>query len=186
MTSAPDADYMIVWANVIGRTPDGDAGSIADQCLTGFLVDVKNTPGIKIHKEQRYKTNGLRGLEICPVSFTNTPVKYDYQIGTLGDGFQTFVNGVGDEGRLANATQVLAALRKLLTVTLRHSMDRQAYGTSLNDFDLVSHRIGKCCQQLFALESTIYMTAGLADYQQDPDIFLEATACRLLAIKTAR
>ena len=51
---------------------------------------------------------------------------------------------------------------------------------------MVQYKIAECCLHFFALESSIYMTAGLADYQQNPDFCLEATACKVMAAETHR
>ena len=51
---------------------------------------------------------------------------------------------------------------------------------------MVKQKIGESCAHLYALESTIYMTAGLADIQKNPDFCVEASACKLLAIETSR
>ena len=86
---------------------------------------------------------------------------------------------------MAGSVQIVAGLRKALDITIRHATSRRAFGSQLSNFDLVKEKLGKCSMQLFALESTVYMTAGLHDYQKNPDICLEATACRLLAAEVS-
>ena len=41
-----------------------------------------------------------------------------------------------------------------------HACGRRTFGSQLCNFDLVAHKIGFSSIQLFALESTVYMTAG--------------------------
>lgn len=74
----------------------------------------------------------------------------------------------------------------MVSNTIQHASLRRAFGSYLNSFDMVKQKIGESCAHLYALESTIYMTAGLADIQKNPDFCVEASACKLLAIETSR
>ena len=77
-------------------------------------------------------------------------------------------------------------LRRVLNNTLLHANTRKAFDSTLLEKDMVQHKIAECCLHFFALESAIYLTAGLADYQENPDFCLEATACKVLAAETYR
>ena len=77
-------------------------------------------------------------------------------------------------------------LRRVLSNTFLHASSRKAFDSHLLEKEMVQHKIGECCLHFFALESAIYMTAGLADYQKNPDFCLEATACKVLAAETHR
>lgn len=181
VTNGPSADWFVVVAN---EYLQDDSQRMVTK-PTAFLVD-KNTQGVTVHKEEREHLRGLKGLETCSVSFDNVAVDHSRILGLPGDGFKAVNECLVGEARLANATQVLSALRRLLSATVRHTLGRRTFGAMLNSFDYVAHRLGQSGFHLFALESAIYMTAGIADYQHEQDISVEATACRLLAIRTAR
>ena len=91
-----------------------------------------------------------------------------------------------DEAKLASSVQILAALRKTLDMAIIHASTRKAFGAELKTYDLVHDKIGKCALHLYALESAIYLTAGLADFQKEPDICLESTVCKILAYKATQ
>ena len=91
-----------------------------------------------------------------------------------------------EEAKLVDSVQILAGMRKVLTDMIKHATLRKAFGSELFSFDMVKNKIGLSCIHFYALESTIYMTAGLADYQTNPDYCLEATACKLLSMETTR
>ena len=77
-------------------------------------------------------------------------------------------------------------LRRVLNTTFLHASTRKAFDSNLLEKEMVQYKIAECSLHFFALESSIYMTAGLADYQQNPDFCLEATACKVLAAETHR
>ncbi len=103
-----------------------------------------------------------------------------------GKGFHALTDSFKDEAKLAGSVQVLAGLRKVLNLAIKHAGERRAFGDYLSSYESVQNKLGRASILLFALESTIYMTAGLADYQAEPDTCLEATATRLMASQTAR
>ena len=104
----------------------------------------------------------------------------------IGDGTSFRNEALKDEAKLVNSVQTLAGLRNVVNNTIQHATLRRAFGSYLNSFDMVKQKIGESCAHLYALESTIYMTAGLADIQKKPDYCLEASACKLLTIETSR
>ena len=55
---------------------------------------------------------------------------------------------------------------EIALMTIAHAHGRRAFGSQLSHFDLVSQKIGLSSMKLFALESMVYMTAGLHDHQK--------------------
>ena len=108
------------------------------------------------------------------------------QLGGEGEGFHLLTECFKDEAKLASSVQILAALRKTINMTILHATQRKAFGAELKSFDLVHDKIGKSALHLYALESAIYLTAGLADYQKEPEVALESTACKILAYKATQ
>ena len=104
----------------------------------------------------------------------------------IGDGASFRHEALKDEAKLVNSVQILSGLRNVVNNTIQHATLRRAFGSYLNSFDMVKQKIGESCAHLYALESTIYMTAGLGDIQKKPDYCLEASACKLLTIETSR
>lgn len=103
-----------------------------------------------------------------------------------GQGFNALTDSLKDEAKLAGCIQILSGLKNAFNATLKRASQRRAFGAPIGSFDQVRDKLGNCALQIFALESAIYMTAGLADYQLNPDICLEATACRLLAAEASK
>ena len=179
VTNAINADLFIVLAKRLSR--DDHSSS-----LNAYIVDRQNSAeGTIVVNEKTYPTKGLKTSGISTVSFNDAQVPLRNQIGFDGQGFHMLTETLKSEAKLASSVQILAALRKAIDFTVEHATNRRAFGSELKSFDLVHDKIGKCALHTYALESAIYLTAGLADYQKEPDIALESTACKILAYNAA-
>ena len=179
VTNAVNTDLFIVLAKRLSR--DDHSSS-----LNAYLVDRQNSSEGSIVVDKRtYPTKGLKTSGISTVCFNDVEVPLKNQIGFDGQGFHMLTETLKSEAKLASSVQILAALRKAIDFTVEHTTERRAFGAELKSFDLVHDKIGKCVLHIYALESAIYLTAGLADYQKEPDIAMESTACKILAYNAA-
>ncbi len=62
-----------------------------------------------------------------------------------------------------------SGLKKILDATVTHVLSRKVHGNPLATYELVKSKISDCATHLYALESAIYMAAGLSDYQVEFD-----------------
>ena len=88
--------------------------------------------------------------------------------------------------RVVTCARISAALRGLLSSTVRHALARKTFGKKLLEFDLIQQKLGDAAAHLYALESMVYMTAGIADTQVDMDFNLEAAACKRFAVRAIK
>ena len=51
---------------------------------------------------------------------------------------------------------------------------------------MIQLRLGEAAATLYALESMVYMTAGIADNQIDVDISMESAACKRFAVRSVK
>ena len=70
--------------------------------------------------------------------------------------------------------------------TIRHALARKTFGKKLLEFELIQMRLGEAAATLYALESMVYMTAGIADNQTDVDISMESAACKRFAVRSVK
>ena len=75
--------------------------------------------------------------------------------------------------------------RSLLDHTIEHCNTRKQFGLPLTKFNLVKHQIAKMSQRLYCLESMVFLTAGLADISEYPDIELESAIVKVYAAETS-
>lgn len=179
VTNGPSADVFTVFANIYGKSD----GILNLPKLTAFLIP-RNSPGVTVHSDQRDSKIGLNGLETCPVSFNNTPVSDFNILGSIGKGSE-ILKTVFEDQRLFAAARMCGALRQVLNWTVEHTLKRQTFGNNLAFYDQVKFKLGICSSQLYALESAIYMAAGLADYQLEPDVYLDYAMVKYFALKTS-
>ena len=78
-----------------------------------------------------------------------------------------------------------SGFRNLFNETVEHCSKKEQFGQKLSEFALVRTQLAKMASKLYALESTAYMTAGLADASIDGDIEVESVITRQLASDTA-
>ena len=69
---------------------------------------------------------------------------------------------------------------------VKHANNRILLDQSLSDFDVVKRKLASMNAKLYALESTCYFTAYLADTRQKEDHICESTMTKLLALKVAK
>ncbi|CAG0898167.1 unnamed protein product, partial [Darwinula stevensoni] len=123
---------------------------------------------------------GLRGAGIQNITFNKAHVPVEHLLGDTLDGneiaFETLANF-----RCASAAQVAATMRGLLTKTIRHCIDRMAFGQTVADFDMVREHLGKLAVWTYAVESMAYLTAGMTDSGEYPDTQMECAATKVFS-----
>jgi len=87
---------------------------------------------------------------------------------------------------VVSCARISAALRGFLSSTIRHALARKTFGKKLLEFELIQLRLGEAAATLYALESMVYMTAGIADNQTDVDISMESAACKRFAVRSVK
>ena len=67
-----------------------------------------------------------------------------------------------------------------------HEVDwfRKQYGSKLSEYELIRIQLGKCTARIYALESMLYITSGLADVGINPDIEVESAITKQFAVET--
>ena len=71
--------------------------------------------------------------------------------------------------------------RALLNQTIEHCNTRKQYGLHLSKFSLVKTQLARMAGKLYCLESMLYMTAGLVDISECPDVEMESVIVKLYA-----
>ena len=175
---ANEADVFIVFAKTAHNIGEGVTSEV-----TCFAVDA-NAKGVFVHPPSKCQA-GLKAVDYCSVSFTNVELHPSTMIKELGRGFEV-VGEVLSPDRVFAGAQVVASLRKLYDVVLKHTTQKSAFGRELCEFDLVKLKLSRMATKIFALESMTYMTAGLADVQKEEDYGMEANMTKVYAVQAVR
>jgi acyl-CoA dehydrogenase family protein 9 len=145
--------------------------------LTAFLVD-RDTPGVEISKP--YHLSALNGLQVCDVSL-DCQLPTSAVLGDPGEA-QKIYQSINHDIKFFMAGAVVARLRKLMDATVKHCLSRRQYGNKLAGFELINIQIARASSYIFALESMIYLTAGLADVGESPDTEMESAVVKEFAV----
>jgi len=151
-----------------------------DILLSAFIVDSKDG-GVSV--KEKYETTAFSGLSFADVEF-NCKVSKNAFLGKLGDGaqiMQTLLN----QNKFLTAAGIITNLKSLLNHTIEHCNTRKQFGLHLSKFPLVKQQIAEMSQKLYCLESMVYMTAGLFDISEYPDVDVESSIIKVYASETS-
>ncbi|XP_050412105.2 complex I assembly factor ACAD9, mitochondrial [Patella vulgata] len=121
---------------------------------------------------------GIRGSNTCEVHFDNTPVPIDNVIGEVGGGFKVAMN-ILNSGRFSMGSSSAGALKRLLGMTVEHATTRTQFGKKISEFGLIQEKIAKMALKIYAMESMAYLTAGVIDSYEKPDLSIEAAMVKI-------
>ena len=90
-----------------------------------------------------------------------------------------------DQSKFLSSAGITTSLRSLLDMTIDHVITQKRYGQHLAKFDLVKSDIARMCSKLHCLESMIYLTAGLYDISEYPDVEVESAIVKQFTADTS-
>ncbi len=143
--------------------------------LTAFLVE--RAHGVRTGP--RLDKHGVRGLGTTDARFEAVRVPHGNVLGDPGRGFQVAME-VLNRGRLGLTASAIGACRTLVDASIVHASSRRAFGRAIGELGLVRDKIARMTIDTFALESAVYLTAGLVDGQAAADFSLESAICKVL------
>jgi len=154
------------------RTPDHPRsdGRPSISCLL-----VERSMGFQPGREEQKL--GIRGSSTVPLLFEDVVVPRENLVGTPGDGFRLAL-AVLNSGRTGLASNCLGAARRLLAEAARYTGERRQFGRPIAGFQLIQEKLGRCAQEIHALECMVFLTTGLAD-RHGIDLPLESALCKV-------
>lgn len=150
--------------------------------VTAFLVE-GSSPGIKIQEVQ--KSFGLTDVKQCRVSFENVEVPETNIIGRIDSGYE-----IGHKflklSRMNSGLLSLGISKKMLNNFINHCIETKVQDVPLMEMDFAKERLGKLASEIYALESMLYMTAGLIDNYENQDTEIESAIVKNFAMDVIR
>ncbi|GBC92872.1 putative acyl-CoA dehydrogenase [bacterium HR15] len=146
-TNAGWADLFIVFAKVDGEK------------FTAFIVE-RGFPGVSVGREEHKM--GIKGSSTRRVILDNAQVPVENVLHEIGKGHHVAF-GVLNIGRFKLAAAALGGSKEALTIATRYAKERQQFGQPIANFGLIKHKLAEMATQIYALESTVYRTAGMLD-----------------------
>ena len=125
---------------------------------------------------------GLRASDTAQVFFEDVRVPQRYRIGEEGMGFVYQMQQFQEE-RMYCALVLLKNLQKCIDVTLEYTMERQAFGQSLYENQVIQFRLAELQTELEALRALSY--SAVEQFVAGEDMSMTASMCKLKAGRLA-
>jgi acyl-CoA dehydrogenase family protein 9 len=147
--------------------------------ITAFAV-TPDLPGLEIGPEE--KKLGLKGSSTVPLVFKELRVPAANVIGARGGGFKVAVE-VLNTGRTSLGAGCLGGSKTMIRAAAFHARERRQFGTRIADFEMIRGKFERMVVNTYALESVVFLTAGLVDRGLS-DYALEGAVCKVFGTET--
>lgn len=142
--------------------------------ITAFVV-TRDLGGVVPGKEE--KKLGLKGSSTTPIELQNVRVPAGNVLGERGQGFKIAVE-VLNTGRTSLAAGCLGGSKAMIRLAAEHATQRRQFRTRIADFEMIRSKFARMMANTYALESLVYLSAGLVDRGLD-DYALEGACCKI-------
>ena len=126
-----------------------------------LLVIDRNAEGVSARK---LKKLGWHASDTAELSFDNVKVPVENLVGSEGAGFYYLMNGLQLE-RLCFIPCSVVAMETAIEKSLQYMSERQAFGRSIDKFQVLRHRIAQLASEVEAMKAFSYHCCELYDKQ---------------------
>ncbi|MDD2903522.1 MAG: acyl-CoA dehydrogenase family protein [Syntrophales bacterium] len=156
VTSGPMADFALVAAR-------SDPTGPPHKSISLFLVDLKNTPGIKMGPVE--EKMGLVGASSVSLHFDNAPLPPDAVLGEVNNGLKLAL-GIMDHARVGAAAMAVGIGRAALQEALSYAKSREQFGQPLAQLQSIQFKLADLATDLEAAALLTLKAAWLKDQGQ--------------------
>ncbi|MCP3676009.1 MAG: acyl-CoA dehydrogenase, partial [Gammaproteobacteria bacterium] len=172
ITNSTQSDFICLLAN----TSDGPAHS-----NKSLIVVPSKTAGISF--SDKLEKLGMRSSDTAQIFFDNVRVPQRYCIGEEGAGFTQQMVQFQEE-RLFAAAISIKIMENCVNETILYTRQRQAFGQSILDNQVVHYRLAELQTEIEALRSLTY--DGVEGYIHGDDVTMKASMAKLKAGRLTR
>ncbi|MBK8307033.1 MAG: acyl-CoA dehydrogenase family protein [Gammaproteobacteria bacterium] len=172
ITSSTQADFLCLLANTGEGKPHSNKS---------LIVVPTNIPGVSF--SERLNKLGMRSSDTAQVFFDNVRVPQRYRIGDEGAGFFYQMLQFQEE-RLYAAAGGLKGLESCINATIEYAGERQAFGRSILDNQVVHFRLAELQSEVEALRALTY--DAVEGYINGEDVTMKASMAKLKAGRLSR
>jgi isovaleryl-CoA dehydrogenase len=151
ITNGPQAELLIVYAKT-----DPAAGP---RGITAFLIE-KGFRGFST--AQKLDKLGMRGSDTCELVFEDCEVPQESVLGKVGEGVGILMSGL-DYERVVLAAGPLGIMQACLDTVLPYVHQRQQFGKSIGEFQLVQAKLADMYVAMNASKAYVYSVAKACD-----------------------
>lgn len=154
---------------VVKTNPDAGSAGVS------LLVIDRNAEGVSARK---LKKLGWHASDTAELSFDNVMVPRSNLIGAEGQGFYYLMGGLQLE-RLVGAIGAYAACESALAYSLQYMSEREAFGRTINRFQVLRHRVAQMASEIEATKQFVLHCCRL--HQDQQYAVKESSMAKLLA-----
>ena len=145
-----------------------------------LLLIEKGTPGFSVAKT--LKKLGMHSSDTAELLFDDCHVPAANLIGEEGEGFKQLMWELQGE-RMITAAGAIAGAQRTFEYTMEYAQNRQAFGQSIANFQVIKHRLVDMGTKIAAVRAFVYQTAKQWDDGEYP--VREISQAKLLATQVA-
>nr|AAR05190.1 predicted acyl-CoA dehydrogenases [uncultured marine proteobacterium ANT8C10] len=172
ITNSTQADFICLLANT------GEGNPHSNKSL---IIVPMNLPGISL--SERFNKLGMRSSDTAQIFFDDVRVPQRYLIGEEGKGFRYQMEQFQEE-RIYGAAGALKMLGQVIQDTIEYTSQRQAFGKSILDNQVVHFRLAELQTEVEALRSLVY--DAVEGYINGQDVTMKASMAKLKAGRLGR
>ena len=171
ITNAPDADIGLIFAYT-----DKEKRHYG---ISGFIVDLRNNPGIETRTTDKL---GQRCSRVGEIIFTDAQIPAHALLGEKGEGFKILMGLLGNT-RLFAAARALGLEEACLEKSIEYAKTRVQFGKPIGQFQMIQEQIAEMYINHQAARMLIYQAAANKDRGKN-DI-LEVSTAKYFACESA-
>lgn len=172
ITNSTQADALCLLANT------SDAPAHINKSL---IIVPTQTKGVSV--SERFNKLGMRASDTAQVFFDDVRVPQRYLIGEEGKGFTYQMEQFQEERLYAAATNILM-LERCIQQTIDYTRERQAFGQSILDNQVVRFTLAELMTEVEALRALTH--TATAEYVAGKDVTTKASMAKLISGRLAR
>jgi isovaleryl-CoA dehydrogenase len=151
ITNGPDANTYVIYAKTdVNAGPKGINAFIVERGMKGFS------------QAQKLDKLGMRSSNTCELVFEDCEVPEENILGVEGGGVRVLMSGL-DYERLVLSGGPLGIMQACMDVVVPYIHDRQQFGQSIGEFQLVQGKIADMYTQMNAARAYVYAVAQSCD-----------------------
>ncbi|XP_016979525.1 complex I assembly factor ACAD9, mitochondrial [Drosophila rhopaloa] len=164
---------------VLAQTQHPNVPGDLGRGTTIFLVDSQQE-GVRLG--EKHATFGCREAEIRRVHFDKVQLSEEQVVGIPHDGNRCAEQLVR-ASRLRSSLVGVSLAKKLLNGLAQYSVTTTQCGVQLKDLELTRVHLSRAMCSVYAMESMLYMTAGLLDEFRVQDVTLESAITKYFTLR---
>lgn len=148
ITNGVYGDFVVT---VVKTDPSQGAAGVS------LLVIEQSMEGVSTRK---LKKLGWHSSDTAEISFDNVKVPVENLVGEEGRGFYYLMNGLQLE-RICGLPAAVSGMEKAMEVSMQYMSERQAFGRSINKFQVLRHRLAQMAAEVEALKAFVYVCSKM-------------------------